>query len=105
MLSWAIDLFTLRELMTFDISTNSSDGRVIRASDSEAVDSVLLPNRVKPMILKLVSTPSLLDAQQCEGQWRQVYLLCRWQRHLAEFPHVSVVERWPATPKGARIAH
>ena len=104
MLSWAIDLFTLRELMTFDISTNSSDGRMIRASDSEAVDSVLLPTRVKPMILKLVFTASLLDAQQCEGQWRQVYL-CRWERHLAEFPHLSVVERWLATPKGARIAH
>ena len=34
-----------------------------RASVSCAVDSGLIPNRVKPMILKLVFTPSLLDAQ------------------------------------------
>ena len=35
----------------------------------------------------------------------QVYLLCRWERHLAGFPHLGVVDRWPATPKRARIAH
>ena len=23
---------------------------------------------------------------------------CRWERHLTEFPHLSVVDRWPATP-------
>ena len=40
--------------------------------------------------------------------WRtsgQVYLLCRWERHSAVFPHLGVVDRWPATPKRARIAH
>ena len=36
---------------------------------------------------------------------RQVYLLCRWERHLAGFPHLGVVDRWLATPKRARIAH
>ena len=36
---------------------------------------------------------------------RQVYLLCRWEWHLAGFPHLGVVDRWPATPKRARIAH
>ena len=41
--------------------------------------------------------------EQC-GESRQVYLLCRWERHLTGFPHVSVVDRWPATPKRARTA-
>ena len=40
---------------------------------------------------------------QC-GESRQVYLLCRWERHLTGFPHLSVVDRWPATPKRARAA-
>ena len=35
---------------------------------------------------------------------RQVYLLCRRERHLAGFPHLGVVARWLATPKRARIA-
>ena len=35
---------------------------------------------------------------------RQVYLLCRWERHLTGFPHLSVVDRWLATPKRARTA-
>ena len=41
----------------------SSDGRVVRASASVAVDSGLIPSWVKPMTLKLVLTASLLDAQ------------------------------------------
>ena len=43
-----------------------------------------------------------------ETVWRtswQVYLLCRWERHLAGLPHLSVVDKWLATPKRARIAH
>ena len=36
---------------------------------------------------------------------RQVYLLCRWERHVTGFPHLGVVDRWPTTPKRARIAH
>ena len=44
-------------------SFNSSDGRVDRASASEAVDSGSIPSRVKPMTLKLVFTASLLDVQ------------------------------------------
>ena len=35
-----------------------------RASASGAVDSRLIPSRVKPMTLKLVFTASLLDGQQ-----------------------------------------
>ena len=30
---------------------------------------------------------------------RQVYLLCRWERHLAGFPHLGVIDRWLAIPK------
>ena len=41
---------------------NSSDGRVVRASASGAVDLGLISSRVKPMTLKLVFTASLLDA-------------------------------------------
>ena len=37
----------------------SSDGRVVRASASVAVDLGLIPNRAKPIILKLVFTASL----------------------------------------------
>ena len=40
---------------------------------------------------------------QC-GASRQVCLLCRWERHLTGFSHLSMVDRWPATPKRARTA-
>ena len=42
----------------------TADGRVVRASAYEAVDSHLIPSRVKPMTSKLVFTPSLPDAQR-----------------------------------------
>ena len=42
---------------------NSSDGQVVRASALGAVDLGLIPSRVKPIALKLVSTASLFDAQ------------------------------------------
>ena len=42
---------------------NSSNDRVVRASASGAVDTGLIPIRIKPMTLKLVFTASLLDAQ------------------------------------------
>ena len=35
---------------------------------------------------------------------RRGYLLCRWEEHLAGFPHLGVADRWPATPKRARIS-
>ena len=43
-------------------NSDSSDGRMVKASASGAVDSDLIPSRVKPMTLKLVFTASLLDA-------------------------------------------
>ena len=42
---------------------NSSDGRVVRASASGALDVGLIPSRVKPVTVKLVFTASLFDAQ------------------------------------------
>ena len=42
---------------------DSSDGRMVRASALGAVDSRLIPSRVKPIILKLVFIAFLLDAQ------------------------------------------
>ena len=87
---------------------NCSDGRMVRASAPGGVDLGVIPSRVKPMTLKLVFTASLLDLSINGTEWRtsrQVYLLCRWDRHLAGFPHLGEVDRWPATPKRARIAH
>ena len=80
-----------------------------RASVSGVVDSGLIPSWVKPMALKLVFTASLLDAQHYKRTvWRaslQVYLLCRWERHLAGIFHLGVVDKWLATLKRARTAH
>ena len=44
------------------LPNSNSDGRVVRASASGAVDAGLIPSRLKPMTLKLVFTASLLDA-------------------------------------------
>ena len=65
----------------------SSDGRVVKASASGAVESGFIPFRVKPMTLKLVTG--------------MVYLLRRWERHLAGSPHLDMIGRWPTTPKRA----
>ena len=35
---------------------------------------------------------------------QQVHWLCRWERHLAGFPHLDVLDSWLATPKRARVA-
>ena len=43
---------------------NNSDGRVVRVYASEAVDTGLIPSRVKPMTSKSVVTATLLDAQR-----------------------------------------
>ena len=72
---------------------------------SGAVDSGLISSRVKPMTLKLVFTAPCLTLSIEGTVWstsRQVYLLCRWKKHLAGFPHLGVVDRWLATPKRAR---
>ena len=54
------------------------------------------------MTVKLLFTAILPDAQRqrdCVKTSRQVYLLCRWERHVAGFPHLGVIARWPATSK------
>ena len=58
---------------------------------------------------KLVLTAFLLDFQQYRDTmtvWRtsrRTYS-CRWEKHLAGFPQLCVVDRWPATPKRARLS-
>ena len=71
-----------------------------------AVTSGLIPSRVKPITLKLVFRASLLDAQHYKGAVLkpslQVYLLCRWERHIAEFSQRRATDRLPVTSKQAR---
>ena len=35
---------------------------------------------------------------------RQVYVLCRWESHLAGFSRLDLVDRWLATPTRARYS-
>ena len=71
----------LRDWQTFIVSaciTNSRDGQVIRASAFRAVDSGLIPSRVKPITSKSVFTISSHDAQhrkgQCEEQADKIFM-------------------------------
>ena len=50
-------------LMSSSFHLSSSNGRVVRVFVSRAVDLGFIPSWVKPMILKLVFTASLLDTQ------------------------------------------
>ena len=57
------------------------------------------------MTLNLVFTASQLDVQYLRVSVENKpasFLVVPWERHLTEFPHLSVVDRWPATPKRAR---
>ena len=97
-------------LVYIDWFYSSSDGRVVRASASGAVDLGLITSRVKPMTIKLVGYSQLpCLTLSIKGTVRRtsrlVYLLCRWERHLARFTHLGEVDRWLATPKRARKAH
>ena len=79
-----------------------------RASATESVDLGFdsesgQTNELKTGIHSFPATRSAFKGQW--GESPQVYLLCRWEKHLTEFPHLSVVDRWPATLKRARIAH
>ena len=78
------------------------------ASISYAVDSSLIPSLVKPMTLKLVFTASLLDVQHQRDSVENKpasLLVVPLGKALSGITHLGVVERWPATPKRARIAH
>ena len=48
------------------------------------------------------ATDSSMDIVIISCCKRQVYLLCRWERHLKEFPDLGVADRWPATSKRTR---
>ena len=78
---------------------------MVRASASGAADSGLIPNRVKPMTLKLVFTAFLLDAQHYKGSVENkpasllVVSLVKAFSGIPPIPHLSVVDRWPATPR------
>ena len=77
---------------------------MVKEPASRAVDSGLIPSRVKPMNLKLAFTASLFDVQITRAvlrTCRQAYLLCGWARHFARFTHLGVVDNWLATPKRA----
>ena len=80
------------------------------ASVSWAVDSGLIPSRVKPMTFKIGihSFPSwrLALKGQCGEQAGKFRLLVvPLGKALSGNPHLGVVDRCPATPKRARIAH
>ena len=60
------------------------------------------------MTLKLVFTASLLDAQHSRKSVENKpasLLVVPLGKALGGIPHLGVVDRWPATPKRARIAH
>ena len=72
----------------FSLST-CSDGRVVKASASGAVDSGLIASRVKLMTLKLVFTAALLDAQHLrdcvENKPASLLVVPLGKAHLAGF--------------------
>ena len=76
----------------------SASGSVDLGFDSESGQT----NDFKIGIHSLPASRSAFKGQ-C-GASRQVYSLCRWERHLTGFPHNGVVDRWLATPKRARTA-
>ena len=81
---------------------------MIRPSASGAADLGLIPSRVKPMTTKLAFTASLLDAQHSRDSVENKpasLLVVPLGQALSGIPHLGVVDRWPATPKRARIAH
>ena len=53
----------VRQILHHTLFICTSDGRIVGASSSGAVDSGLIPNGIKPMTLKLEFTASVLEAQ------------------------------------------
>ena len=58
------------------------------------------------MTLKLVVTAFLFDAQHQKASLenKRASLLVSPEKAFSGIPHLGVVDRWPATPKRARIA-
>ena len=78
---------------------------MVRASAYRAINSGLIPSRVKPMTLKLVLTASLLDAQHYRDSMENKpasLLVVRLGKTLSGISHLGVVDRWPVTSKRAR---
>ena len=60
------------------------------------------------MTLKLVFTASLLDAQHLRDSVENKpasLLVVPLGKALSGIPHLGVVDRWPATPERAGVAH
>ena len=81
--------------MTSDRSDGQTDQMAewYRASASGSVDLgfEFESGQTKDLKIGIHSFPARRSAfkVQCGGS-RQVYLLCRWERHLTELPHLSV---------------
>ena len=76
-------------------------------SASGAVDTGLISSWVKPMTLKLVFTAFLFDVQHYRDSVENKpasLLVVPLGKHLAGFPHLGVVDRWPATSKRVRYS-
>ena len=82
-----------------------SDGRVVKASTSGAVDSGFIKNRVKPTTLKLVFTVSRLDAQHYSDsvENKPTCLLVQSGKALNKLSHLREVDRWPASTLGELV--
>ena len=76
---------------------------MVRASASGAVDSGLVPSRVKPMTVKLVFTAFLLNAphqRDCVENNPISLLVVPLEIALNRItPSWCGIDRWPATPK------
>ena len=82
----------------------SSDGQVVRASASRAVDSGLIPSRVRAMTVKLAFIASLPDVQHQRDSVENKparLLVVPLEKALNRIPPV---DRWSATPKRARYS-
>ena len=77
-----------------------------RASAYGAVDLGLIPNRVKPMTLKLLYTASLLDAQHYRDSVEKPasLLVVPLGKALHGITHHRVVDKLPAASKQARYS-
>ena len=89
------------------IKLNSSKDQLVRASASGAADSALIPSPIKPIILTLVFTTSLLDAQHYRDSVENKPSGSRvvpLEKALAESLHLKLVDNWLAIFKQARYS-
>ena len=80
---------------------------MVRAFAFVAVKLGLIPNRVKPIALKLLFTAFLLEAQHQRdnvGNKPASLLVVPLGKTRKGFPDFGVANRWPPTPKRARCS-